>query len=84
MKNMIGIKLNTIWRLYQSLRPAWYAYIMYDYIKKRPIWAFLVSIGADDEIWTHTSIRSLPPQSSVSAIPPRLHILIAYLSYYIF
>ena len=27
-------------------------------------------VGAEDGTWTHTSIRPLPPQSSVSAIPP--------------
>ena len=31
-----------------------------------------------------TRVAPLPPQSSVSAIPPRLRFLNAYLSYYIF
>ena len=31
------------------------------------------SFGADDGTWTHTSVRSPPPQDGVSAIPPHPH-----------
>ena len=31
-------------------------------------------VGAVDGTWTHMNFRSLPPQSSASAIPPRPHI----------
>lgn len=30
-------------------------------------------IGADGGIWTRTPIRALPPQGSVSAVPPHPH-----------
>lgn len=31
-------------------------------------------LGAPYETWTHTRLLSLPPQGSVSAIPPKVHI----------
>ena len=33
----------------------------------------LFTDGAVDGTWTHTNLRSLPPQSSASAVPPRPH-----------
>ena len=36
-------------------------------------WKPGLSVGAVDGTWTHMNLRSLPPQSSASAIPPRPH-----------